>query len=400
MRAVNDPSRLRSAAGNLSQLQAAISERSRARMANAFVSFAEMSYGNSGNSPEDKMRVISSIQSKIETCDNIFRVQTPRSDKHGTLKAEIETLIKKILSMVDQTKRDLKMNRWVHEPKDSYEYQYYEMLCGEYQAKAYLKLGMVTSLDLTETRYKMSMTCYKKAHAIYNLLGLKDDSDLVEKNMAVVKSAYALESAAGIDGRSTAPVLLDAARDIYKRKISSDGLTSVQAMQSGVTYAERLKHAHRGIESERLVMKLADGSLRVHGPDHNITISAHELLKAYKKRHVFELSNISILFLALRYESEGCVCVVTGPIANPRQEEDERNFCVASDLVIPSLGCPAICCGLVSASHLNGKLGDVRSFHNTASGLRLAVHFENKSQKSALVRPENLRIAFELPNEE
>jgi hypothetical protein len=46
--------------------------------------------------------------------------------------------------------------------------------------------------------------------------------------MAVVKSAYALESAAGIDGRSTAPVLLDSARDIYKRKISSDGLTSVK----------------------------------------------------------------------------------------------------------------------------------------------------------------------------
>ena len=80
-------------------------------MANAFVSFAEMSYGNSGNSPEDKMRVISSLQSKIETCDNIFREQTPRSDKHGTLKVEIETLIKKILSMVDQTKKDLTMNR-------------------------------------------------------------------------------------------------------------------------------------------------------------------------------------------------------------------------------------------------------------------------------------------------
>ena len=36
--------------------------------------------------------------------------------------------------------------------------------------------------------------------------------------MAVVKSAYALESAAGIDGRSTTPVLLDAARDISSAK--------------------------------------------------------------------------------------------------------------------------------------------------------------------------------------
>jgi hypothetical protein len=38
--------------------------------------------------------------------------------------------------------------------------------------------------------------------------------------------------------------------------------------------------------------------------------------------------------------------------------------------------------------------------HLTRSGARIEVHFEDKSQKSALVKPENLRIAFELPPSE
>jgi hypothetical protein len=59
-----------------------------------------------------------------------------------------------------------------------------------------------------------------------------------------------------------------------------------------------------------------------------------------------------------------------------------------------------ICHGLTSASHLNGKLGEGRAFHNDRNGIRLAVHFETKRLKPSLVKPENLRIAFDLPNEE
>jgi hypothetical protein len=58
-----------------------------------------------------------------------------------------------------------------------------------------------------------------------------------------------------------------------------------------------------------------------------------------------------------------------------------------------------ICHGLVSASHLNGELGDVRDVKKNETGIRLAVHFEKKGAKSALVKPENLRIVFELPDE-
>jgi hypothetical protein len=47
--------------------------------------------------------------------------------------------------------------------------------------------------------------------------------------------------------------------------------------------------------------------------------------------------------------------------------------------------------GLVSASHLNGELGEVRNVEEDESGM---VRFEKKG-----VKTENLRIVFELPNE-
>jgi len=52
------------------------------------------------------------------------------------------------------------------------------------------------------------------------------------------------------------------------------------------------------------------------------------------------------------------------------------------------------------ASHFNGKVGDRGTMHLTRSEARIEVHFEVKSQKSALVKSENLRIAFELPPSE
>ena len=78
-----------------------------------------------------------------------------------------------------------------------------------------------------------------------------------------------------------------------------------------------------------------------------------------------------------------------GPINQPRQEEDERIFHVANNLVIPAKGCPVICHGLVSASHLNGELGEVRAYHKNRTGFRLEVHFEKTNLKPASVRKEN-----------
>ena len=95
------------------------------------------------------------------------------------------------------------------------------------------------------------------------------------------------------------------------------------------------------------------------------------------------------MFHALRYKNGGEICVVTGPITKPREVEDKTVYHYECNLVVPLNEFPVICCGLVSASHLNGELGEVRG---------MWVYFEKKGVKSALVRPENLHIAFELPS--
>jgi hypothetical protein len=64
-------------------------------------------------------------------------------------------------------------------------------------------------------------------------------------------------------------------------------------------------------------------------------------------------------FQALGYKNDGENCVIMGPIKQPRQKDDERIFHVANNLVFPAEGCPVVCRGLVSASHLNGELGEV-----------------------------------------
>jgi hypothetical protein len=99
----------------------------------AFVSFAEEAYGFSGNGMWDKVKVMSALRSKIVMLLDVVCSSSPREDK-GTIKVEFEMLIKKLLSMVDQTKKDLNMSGWLHMPPTSDEYQYYKMLCGQCEA--------------------------------------------------------------------------------------------------------------------------------------------------------------------------------------------------------------------------------------------------------------------------
>ena len=153
-------------------------------------------------------------------------------------------------------------------------------------------------------------------------------------------------------------------------------------------------------DCERINIKVATASHQVHGQQHKTTIKADKLLQVCKERYVLVLPDINKTFQALRYENEGKTCIVMGPITEPRKVEDETLHRIANNLVMPGKGCVVICHGLVSASHLNGELGEVRTMKQDETGMtRLGVNYEKKGVKSALVKPENLRISFELPDE-
>jgi len=277
-------------------------------------------------------------------------------------------------------------------PHTSIEYKFCNII-GCFEAFGYECFGTIMALDETEESDEIAIKCYEKARIIYNSFGMKEQSKRMESRIAVItaRSAWSNEN----DANAYTTALLENARIIYETSLASSDLTSVATINSGLHYARMLRKAYRGIEAERLVTKLAPGSRLVHGPEHNCTTSIEDLLKKSKLRLCFLLPDGKPC-QALRYENDGEICVLTGPITEPREIDDMGMFRVASDLIHPDLGCPVICHGLVSASHLNGKVGDVRAFHNDG---RLPVYFEDKSQKPAWVKPENLRIAFELPSE-
>ncbi|KAL3788404.1 hypothetical protein ACHAW5_001016 [Stephanodiscus triporus] len=360
-------------------------------MSSSFVTFAEATYGHPENSKWDKIRVMQSLRSKIVTLvNNIFRPLSCQDA--GMLKMECETLIKKLLSMVEQIKKDEKMDGWVHMPHTSIEYKFSNII-GYFEAFGYECFGTIMALDETEESDEIAIKHFEVARILYNIFGMKELSKEMESRIADIttRSAWSNEDEANV----CATTLLQNARINYETCLASSEMTSIMTINSGLHYARMLRKANRGIEAERLLMKLATGSRRVHGPEHNCTTSIEDLLKKSKLRLCLLLPDGKPC-QALRYENDGEICVLTGPITEPREMDDERMVRVTSDLIQPILGCPVICHGLVSASHLNGKVGDVRASHKNGG---LAVHFEDKRQKPALVKPENLRIAFELPTE-
>jgi len=94
-------------------------------LASAFVSFAEATFGREGER-WDKLLVMSSLRSQIEALKHF----KPKSiiDK-AIFNENITSHINKLLSLVDQAKKELKMSGWIHMPKDSEEYKYYNSKC-------------------------------------------------------------------------------------------------------------------------------------------------------------------------------------------------------------------------------------------------------------------------------
>ena len=105
-------------------------------------------------------------------------------------------------------------------------------------------------------------------------------------------------------------------------------------------------------------------------------------------------------FQALRYEEDGKKCILQGPIIDKlsRNVQEERLLTVAIKDIRFADGTPVICHGLKDAmSHLNGKIGDTRSWVEKDNSYE--IQFEGKDLEMISVKHENVRILFELPDE-
>ena len=287
---------------------------------------------------------------------------------------EGKILSKNVLAMVERVKKEEMMKSCQ-----------YKALRVDYEARTYCYLAML-NFDVSEEY----IACYKKARKIYDSLGIKNEAKACQNSIDACRIMLANDG----DEAKANDSIAEIGRENYEHQSKMSGLMSEHAMRYGLDYARALFNAHRCIKAERLAVKLATDSRRVHGPDHNCTLCSDELVRLCKTRCVTAMPT-NTLFQTLRYKDDGEMCIVTGPIIKPRQVDDEQEYHFTNDLIFPTSGCPVICHGLVSASHLNGKLGEVRAFVKQPTGTRLEVHFEEKSQKPSLVKPENLRVAFE-----
>lgn len=163
---------------------------------------------------------------------------------------------------------------------------------------------------------------------------------------------------------------------------------------SGAQLALALFNTCRGVEYERLMAELLSDSRRVHEAEHEAT----KHLEGVKETLVVNTVWInSACFEALHYDKDDKL-VVRGPLSNGRvKHKDSRmeNLTVGQDEFTIGSGTPVVCHGLQKAAHLNGEIGDIRSFEKNSG--RYEVHFEDESLKPALVRHQNVRIIFELP---
>jgi hypothetical protein len=180
-------------------------------------------------------------------------------------------------------------------------------------------------------------------------------------------------------------------RKIYHMRLERYG--EAFSLEAGLALATLLSKADRTIEAWRLLKKLIPISTQHHGREHSYTKMLERELTDQKNPRVM-LQSLGLKFVAVGYEEDKYV--LRGPIGVP--EEQMQTLRVdPTDVVLKNNETPVVCHGLKNnATYLNGKIGDIRSFDETTG--RYGVYLEDESIKPKSVKPRNLRILFELPD--
>lgn len=319
----------------------------------AFVSFVDATYGHTEDMTWDKLRVLTALQAKIE--------QLVKLDENRT---ECLTNLDRMLSMINQIVTKLKMSRWIFESQDSFEYKFYVTLYGEYEAQAFEIYGILIMSVNTVTGYTQALSHFKKASIIYRLLLSRTESEEIRHNLSVqskrmedkidlIKNLLADLTNSGEDRNMDKFSELEKAKKEYEDSIKSYGLNSLQALYNGLTYVKIMQHVNHFIKAERFLTDLVARSRLVHGPEHMCTLEADTLLTKCKTRYVaikpknegvndIDNKKDAETFQALRYENNDEICVVTGPIKQPRHKDDENTFGVEIQRIYPLIGCPVM----------------------------------------------------------
>ena len=248
---------------------------------------------------------------------------------------------------------------------------------------------------------------FEKARDVFKTMHTTD-AELGLTAIGKIISDINSELSGNVGNAKTATYGVKFLRQKYLKGINLFGEKDPMVIGMGVELVYGLKVELRAIEAERFARKLVEISSRTHGADHGSTKNALLALQDITTRQIaIRLPDFSAAFQALRYENDGEKCVVQGPLAFPRQTEEEHECVFDSIDIILVPGTPVVCHSLQKAAHLNGKIGEVRdvdmkekedgSKYFDKDTDRCVVHFEDKSLKPVRVKAANLRVVFDLP---
>jgi len=255
---------------------------------------------------------------------------------------------------------------------------------------AYNQLGMFIIDSITNNEVdkeevsKRAIKCFEKAreNAISN----------GEVENAEIATSQIEQTQFMLNGINTSP---------EKRRYNIKFLQKQYKLNPNIDVGMNLIYAYmsekRFMECQRTLVELVEMSSRLHGANHDETQGLIDILDQIKsvgtqivRLKSDEGESKGRGYMALRYEEDGKKCIVEGPT----DSNAKQTLTVESDDIIYTIGVPVTCHGLVKASHLNGKEGEVRSFDEEKQ--RHEILFEDESLKPCLVKPTNLRISFDV----
>ncbi|KAL7545630.1 hypothetical protein ACHAWF_008983 [Thalassiosira exigua] len=263
---------------------------------------------------------------------------------------------------------------------------------------AYAVLGRLSEADKTKDGYDMAIYCLNKVRDWYQSDSCFETEYVDFDNRIDIIKARRDEDQDRM--RKLNEGRLGRMQAAYYDSVKEYGEEDIKSMKNGIILVKTLEAVKRTIECERLAKKLATTSRQVYGQGHPITKEINFYLE-HKRGIGANIKETGIEeFEVLRpAEKEGWYIVKRPVVEEARQNsEGESVLTVPIDDFVLAQGTPVVCHGLKKASHLNGKLGEVVLCADCKTS-RYEVRFEDKSMKSVLVRPGNLRIVFELPDE-
>lgn len=257
---------------------------------------------------------------------------------------------------------------------------------------AYMCLGMIAE---NEDRYQVAIDYFETVKEFSQKQNDASSTKAMEFKLSQLRIKLSGDNS---EGNMIAEAITDLQKR-YQNIITESGKSSLFAISTGGFLGHYLLKDGRTIEAQRLLAELATLSQRVHGLDHNATMEVEKFLKCAQERRVAIVSGYGEHdFQALRFDKETERYTVKGPILDPRREDEEETFPVAMNEILLGVAVPMLLYGLKSATHLNGKVGEIRGFRGKSMPLRYEIHFEDEGLKPVIVKGNNLRIAFDLPD--